>query len=160
MKKLIVRTGLYVCFSVSSGAGFNINIAWNKDMMGDSEYKAAFDQIVLPVAKQFNPDLILIASGFDAAAADPLGDYVVTPQMYAYMIQKLSPLAQGRVILELEGGYNPQMIGQCLDQCLRVLMSPEEEVILTGLCSQLSKRALQTLDCVKRAHMKYWQFGK
>ena len=45
-------------------------------MMGNAEYKIAFDRIILPVANQFKPDLILVASGFDAVAADPIGEYI------------------------------------------------------------------------------------
>jgi acetoin utilization deacetylase AcuC-like enzyme len=41
--------------------------------MGDSEYVAAFLQVVLPVAYQFDPELVLISAGFDAAIKDPLG---------------------------------------------------------------------------------------
>ena len=55
------------------GEGFNVNIPWNKDMMGNAEYKIAFDRIILPIANQFKPDLFLVACGFDAVAADPLG---------------------------------------------------------------------------------------
>lgn len=89
-------------------------------MMGNAEYKAAFDRIVLPVVRQFEPELILVAAGFDATAADPLGDYILTPDMYAYMTQKLCQFAAGRVILCLEGGYNETAIGECLLQCLKV----------------------------------------
>ena len=41
--------------------------------MGDAEYMAAFSQVVLPVAYQFNPQMVLVAAGFDAARGDPLG---------------------------------------------------------------------------------------
>lgn len=41
--------------------------------MGDAEYLAAFKQIILPIAYQFNPQLVLVAAGFDAAQGDPLG---------------------------------------------------------------------------------------
>lgn len=41
--------------------------------MGDAEYLAAFLQVVLPVATQFNPQLVLVSAGFDAAVGDPLG---------------------------------------------------------------------------------------
>ena len=41
--------------------------------MGDAEYLAAFHQVVLPIAYQFNPQLVLVAAGFDAAQGDPLG---------------------------------------------------------------------------------------
>jgi len=41
--------------------------------MGDAEYLAAFQQIILPVAYQYNPQLVLVAAGFDSAIGDPLG---------------------------------------------------------------------------------------
>lgn len=41
--------------------------------MGDAEYIAAFQQVVMPIAYQFNPELILISAGFDACVGDPLG---------------------------------------------------------------------------------------
>lgn len=43
-----------------------INIPWNGGPMGDKEYMAAFFNIVLPLAYNFNPDLVLISAGFDA----------------------------------------------------------------------------------------------
>jgi len=41
--------------------------------MGDTEYLAAFQQIIMPIAYQYNPQLVLVAAGFDAAQGDPLG---------------------------------------------------------------------------------------
>lgn len=55
------------------GEGFNVNIPWNKKGMSDGDYVAAFHHIVLPIAYQFNPELVLVSAGFDAAVGDPLG---------------------------------------------------------------------------------------
>ena len=44
---------------VGAGEGFNVNIPWNKSGMGDLEYLTAFTKIVLPIAYQFNPELVL-----------------------------------------------------------------------------------------------------
>lgn len=41
--------------------------------MGDAEYVAAFQQVVMPIAYQYNPELVLVSAGFDACIADPLG---------------------------------------------------------------------------------------
>lgn len=41
--------------------------------MGDVEYLAAMTQVVLPIATEFNPDLVIVSAGFDACAGDPLG---------------------------------------------------------------------------------------
>lgn len=69
---------------VDDGIGFNVNIAWSGSLnppMGDAEYLAAFRTIVMPIARDFNPDIILVSSGFDAAVGHPapLGGYKVSP---------------------------------------------------------------------------------
>lgn len=69
---------------VDDGSGFNVNIAWSDSLsppMGDSEYMAAFRCLVMPIAKDFDPDIILVAAGFDSAAGHPpqLGGYTITP---------------------------------------------------------------------------------
>ena len=55
------------------GEGFNVNIPWNGSGMGDPEYTCALFNVILPVAYQFDPDLVLVSAGFDAARGDPLG---------------------------------------------------------------------------------------
>lgn len=56
-----------------TGVGFNVNIPWNKRWMGDTEYIAAFLNVVMPIAYEYGPDLVLVSAGFDAAKGDPLG---------------------------------------------------------------------------------------
>lgn len=57
--------------------------------MGDPEYYLAFENIVMPVAEEFDPHLVLVSSGFDAGKGDPLGGFKVTPDMYGYMTHRL-----------------------------------------------------------------------
>lgn len=55
-----------------------------------------------PIASQFNPGLVLVSAGFDAARGDPLGGYRVTPECYGHLTHMLMSLACGRVLLILE----------------------------------------------------------
>ena len=71
----------------ASGEGFNINVPFNGRKMGDAEYAMAFQSVVLPVAQEFRPELVLVAAGFDAARGDPLGGYCLSPAMYGHMTQ-------------------------------------------------------------------------
>ena len=62
------------------GLGFNVNVAWSGGLnppLGDAEYLAAFRTIVMPIAKDFAPNIILVSAGFDAAFGHPppLGGY-------------------------------------------------------------------------------------
>ena len=83
-----------------------LNIPWNSYNMGSPEYLAALFNIILPVAYDFDPQIILISAGFDAAVKDPLGEYNVDPQFFGHLIHHLMPLAGGRIIAALEVRLN------------------------------------------------------
>ena len=61
----------------------------------------------MPIARDFDPELVVVAAGFDAASGHPpqLGGYKVTPASFAWMTKQLMTLAHGKVVLALEGGY-------------------------------------------------------
>ncbi|KAJ3399410.1 Histone deacetylase hda1, partial [Chytriomyces hyalinus] len=85
-----------------SGNGFNINVPWGwKGGGGDSDYIHVFNELLLPVAKEFNPDLVLVSAGFDAALGD-VGERGLSPAGYAHMTRLLMDLAGGKVVLSLE----------------------------------------------------------
>ncbi|XP_055881902.1 histone deacetylase 6-like isoform X3 [Biomphalaria glabrata] len=107
------------------GEGYNVNIPWCGNKMGDAEYLMAFTQIIMPIAYQFAPELVLVSAGFDSAVGDPLGGYAVTPAGYAHMTHMLMGLANGRVILTLEGGYNLKTISECMAACTSVLLGDQ-----------------------------------
>ena len=105
-----------------TGAGFNINVAFSGSGYGDAEYLAAFDRVVMPVARQFAPELVMISAGFDAAAGDPLGGMRLTPVGYAHMTALLGTLAAGKMVVALEGGYNLRSISRAAAGVMRVLL--------------------------------------
>ncbi|KAL8903630.1 MAG: hypothetical protein Q9207_003805, partial [Kuettlingeria erythrocarpa] len=104
------------------GLGRNINIPWPTKGMGDADYLYAFQQVVIPVAYDFDPDLVIIAAGFDAAIGDQLGGCFVTPTCYAHMAHMLSPLAGGKLVVCLEGGYNLASISKSALAVTRTLL--------------------------------------
>jgi len=62
----------------------------------------AFQRVIMPIAIEFDPDLVIISAGFDAAAGDELGGCYVTPAGYAHMTHMLMSLADGKVVVCLE----------------------------------------------------------
>jgi Histone deacetylase domain len=107
------------------GLGYNINIPWsdlpNGAGPGDAEYAAAFEEIVMPIATSFAPELVLVSAGFDAARGDPLGGCDITPRGYAMMTSRLRELAGGRMVVVLEGGYNLLALAQSVEAVVRIL---------------------------------------
>lgn len=81
-----------------------MNIPWGCGGIGDRDYLSAFQHLVMPIARQFDPDLTIISAGFDAARGDPLGGCDVTPAGYAHMTSLFSTLLGGRILVILEGG--------------------------------------------------------
>ncbi|RHY90422.1 hypothetical protein DYB37_006849 [Aphanomyces astaci] len=90
--------------SVGSGAGtgFNVNVGWPGGGVGDAEYLAAFDSLLMPIFRAYAPELVLVSAGFDSALGDPLGRCRLTPPGYAHLTHMLSSLAEGKIVLALE----------------------------------------------------------
>ena len=106
-----------------AGRGTCINIGWNgSGPFGDPEYLAAWDTVLMPAARAFMPDLVLISAGFDAAIGDPLGACHLTPFGYGHLLHSLMSLAEGRCVVALEGGYNLQRLAEGASVCAAVLL--------------------------------------
>lgn len=58
--------GFYTMIGEGPGIGYNINVPWENGQCGDADYLAVWDHILIPVAKDFNPDMIIVSAGFDA----------------------------------------------------------------------------------------------
>jgi len=93
------------------GEGYNINIPWPHDNVGGVEYEEAFRSVVVPALQGFDPDLILVASGFDAVQGDTLSGTCLPPRSYYDMTQQLLSLRKPMAVI-LEGGYSPELLAQ------------------------------------------------
>nr|XP_012150675.1 PREDICTED: histone deacetylase 6 isoform X3 [Megachile rotundata] len=144
----------YTYVGSGPGEGFNINIPWNKKGMGDTEYIAAFQQVVMPIAYQFNPELILVSAGFDACIGDPLGGCYVTPEMYGHLTHWLSSLANGRIILSLEGGYNINSVSHAMTICTKTLLGDPLPILESGQIPCTS--AIHSINNVLKSLKQYW----
>jgi histone deacetylase 6 len=139
---------------MGAGIGRNINIGWHDQGMGDGEYMAAFQRIVMPIAQEFNPDLVIVAAGFDAAAGDELGGCFVTPACYSHMTHMLMSLANGKVAVCLEGGYNLRAISRSALAVAKTLMGePPERVTIPPL----NREAANVINAVKAYQAPYWE---
>lgn len=136
-----------------AGLGKNVNIPWSKKGMGDADYIYAFQQVVMPIATEFDPDLVIIAAGFDAAKGDMLGGCEVTPAGYAHMTHMLMSLANGRVAVCLEGGYNLDSIARSAIAVGRTLVGePPERLENTAPTSS----GVDDIKLVLRQQSRFW----
>jgi acetoin utilization deacetylase AcuC-like enzyme len=108
-----------------AGEGFTLNLPMPPHS-DDSDYLAALKKEVLPRLRTFDPQFVFISAGFDAHTNDPLAHMNVTREGYREMGQLLLDLAQetagGRLVTVLEGGYNLEVLEECVEDHVRLLM--------------------------------------
>lgn len=107
------------------GEGFTVNIpllaGW-----GDEEYQAVFEDILAPVARRFQPQLILVSAGYDAHWADSISLMQVSVAGFARMVEITKVLAdilcQGRLVFTLEGGYHMEALPSSISATFDTLL--------------------------------------
>ncbi|KAH9810357.1 hypothetical protein DFH28DRAFT_1034147 [Melampsora americana] len=137
------------------GRGFNVNIPWPEAGMGDEDYIFAFQRLVMPIAMEFNPDFVIVSAGFDAAKNDPLGECNVTPAGFALMTHMLSSLANGNIVLALEGGYHLESLALSATECIKILMGETPPKLEKSLVA--SDVATETVDECLRVQAEFWK---
>jgi acetoin utilization deacetylase AcuC-like enzyme len=99
-----------------AGLGYNLNIPLPAGS-GHGAYIAAFEQVVIPALYRYKPELIVVPSGFDASAVDPLGRMMLHSDSYREMTRMLkaaaSDLCGGRIVCAHEGGYSAAYVPYC-----------------------------------------------
>ncbi len=99
-----------------SGEGANMNIPLPSGA-GHNTYLEAIERLVIPALARFEPDCIIVACGFDAAAVDPLGRMLATAETFRLMTAMLqetaAELCDDRLVLMHEGGYSAAYVPFC-----------------------------------------------
>nr|XP_043616434.1 histone deacetylase 15-like [Erigeron canadensis] len=136
------------------GEGYCVNVPWSRGGVGDNDYIFAFEHVVLPIAREFAPDITIISAGFDAAKGDILGCCDVTPAGYAQMTKMLTSLSSGKLLVILEGGYNLRSISSSATAVIKVLLGENPASILENVVP--SRSGLQTVLDVLKIQNDFW----
>ncbi|NRB33768.1 MAG: class II histone deacetylase [Rhodobacteraceae bacterium] len=114
-----------------AGDGFNINLPLPAGT-GHRAYLAAMEKVVLPALERFQPDLIVVACGFDASAVDPLARMLATADTFRQMTRQVMTaadwLCDGRLVLVHEGGYSEAYVPFCGHATIATLAGSEIDV--------------------------------
>ncbi|XP_041801314.1 histone deacetylase 7 isoform X1 [Chelmon rostratus] len=148
-----------------AGQGFNVNVAWTGGLdppMGDAEYLAAFRSVVMPIAQEFSPDVVLVSAGFDAAEGNPapLGGYKVSAKCFSFLTRQLMSLAGGRLVLALEGGHDLTAICDASEACVSALLGIQDPLAEEVLLQKPNANAVHSLQTVIQIQSQYWQSVK
>ena len=114
-------------YEVGSGVGRGSTLNVPLDRGCDAQgYLAALKKTVLPALETFEPEFLLLSTGFDALAWDDVSHLSLEPDAYGAITRPLVELAdryaQGRLVSVLEGGYNLSQLGPAVVAHVRELM--------------------------------------
>jgi acetoin utilization deacetylase AcuC-like enzyme len=144
-------TGALTDTGSGAGAGFTVNLPFPEGTPGDT-YRAAIEDVVVPLAERFGPTWVLVSAGFDSHRADPLTDLGLSAGDYVDLTARVVCLAApGRRIAFLEGGYDLDALARSAAACVGALAGEElrlEEVTSgeTGRSVLSQVRALHGLS--------------
>jgi len=103
------NSGLINDSGSGAGVGYTINIPFPPGS-GEGAYELAFDTVVLPALRVYRPELLLVSSGFDAGALDPLSHIMLSSEAFAKMTRAMMAVAaqccSHRLVMVHEGGYS------------------------------------------------------
>jgi acetoin utilization deacetylase AcuC-like enzyme len=142
-----------------AGRGFTVNLPLEAGAV-DEDYQTVFDDVVIPVLRQFGPDLLLISAGFDAHERDPLGGMRLATGSFAAMTAALQAVAdeccRGRVVAVTEGGYDLHALAASLDAVIAALLGPPTAAAWpsSGIASD---RGRVSADEATRALTPFWR---
>ena len=143
-----------------AGKGFTVNVPLEVGAV-DEDYQLAFSTIVLPVLRQFEPDLIIVSAGFDAHEHDPLAGMRLSTAAFAAMTLELRAVAEeccrGRILSVIEGGYDLQALSASLDAIIEAHAGPAPASPVKWPSSSInSDRGKHAVDTVREALRAHW----
>lgn len=151
-----------------AGAGYTVNIPLPAGT-GDRGYRAAFEQLVIPIGLQYCPQLIIISAGQDANWLDPLAQQMVTMSGFRSLSQLMLDLAEevcdGRLLLLQEGGYSLAYVPYCTGAVVEPLVGVDLGLVdlnegsseVERCMTILTQETLDALAAAKKWHSNWWK---
>ncbi len=138
------------------GEGFTVNAPFPTGF-GDAEYINVYSRILKPIALEYRPEIILVSAGFDPFVQDPLGGMKVTGDGFGALAGIVQDIARktcsGRILITLEGGYNPEGLRNGVRAVLLTLIEKQNSPsVLTP-----SPAAEQVIERIAKVQRKYWK---
>ena len=102
------KTGFISQMGKAKGFGYTINMEMPRGS-GDDEYFTIFKELVLPLFEKFKPDFIIGCNGFDPHHSDQYTELQLTGRGYYKFCQIFREHMRNKMVILMEGGYNPYM---------------------------------------------------
>jgi acetoin utilization deacetylase AcuC-like enzyme len=151
-----------------AGTGYTVNIPLPAGT-GDRGYRAAFEQLVVPIGQQFRPELLIISAGQDANWLDPLAQMMMSMRGFRQLAEMMVKLADevcgGRLVMLQEGGYSLAYVPYCTAAAVEPLLGVDLGIVdlyadsseLERCQTILTEETTKALAEARRWHKNWWK---
>jgi len=140
------------------GEGYTVNLPL-PPRTGDESYMYAFDEIIPPLTKQFDPEIIIYQCGVDTHHSDPLADLCLTHQIYYNLAKKVEALSKGtcnKLLVLLGGGYNSRESIASYYNVMCGLLNRKDYIKEEKIPDRNTAEVKQIVLDLKRSLKPYW----
>ena len=155
-------TGDMLEVGLGEGQGFSVNVPLPAQR-DDSDLVLVYRRLLEPLAREFQPQLILVSAGFDAHADDPIGGMRVTERGFAALAQIVLGLADelcgGKSVFMLEGGYDLGALRRSTRAVLETMLdgAPEDLVQRLERGVRPASPVPDIIESVVEVQGQYWR---
>lgn len=160
-------TGAATDVGRGAGQGFTVNAPFEAGAT-DDDWGQLLREALIPILRQFGPELLLVSAGFDAHELDPLAGMRLTASGYGRLTADLRQVAEatcgGRMVLVTEGGYHLQALAACLECAIEALAAgtelappPKPSPLRDAPGHGPTRRGPETLEAVRAVHKRFWR---
>jgi acetoin utilization deacetylase AcuC-like enzyme len=155
-------SGSYREVGDGAGEGYTVNFPFPA-FTGEDVYLAAFERVIMPIARQYEPELVLISAGYDGHFNDPLCSMSLTAITFSEMAERLMQLAdefcQGRLLASLEGGYNLMGLAASVNNTIATMAGDSTRVVeeTESLGREPTQRGMEIIEATREAMKPYWK---
>jgi acetoin utilization deacetylase AcuC-like enzyme len=153
-------TGWLSDVGVGEGEGYTINAPLPSGA-GNRAYERLFDEVLLPIADRYAPELVIVSAGQDSHFADYMGNMELTSEGFGRLTRRIVSLLPNpgpKVLAVLEGGYNLEVLPVSLLAVANELLGTDLPVTdpIAPPVDGMSQAIEQRLEAIKTIHRQYW----
>jgi len=157
-RTLYPHTGFINEMGAGVGEGYTVNIPVPAGT-GNADYAYILEEFVLPLAEMYKPEFVVVSAGQDSHRDDPLSGLCLTEEGYGFMTDAMLKLAckacDGRILFELEGGYNLESLKKSNHTIVSTLLGNKSmDAPPEGL---VRESTLSVVTSLKRLFSPYWR---
>ena len=141
------------------GEGFNVNIPMNAGA-GDTSFEFANEKIVMPILREFKPEILMISIGTDSHYNDPLASLSLSSKGHAKTISDLLEFGkkqcQNRTAFYLEGGYDLETLSEIIAHTVGLFEGKKTPLVHNDVKDKncMDKETLRSIIKIQKSYWK------